>query len=215
METSQSRRRLILGIAGFAVTGSVTAQTVRELTPAQTTGPFYPEELPLDHDNDLTHIAGSSEIARGRTTDLIGRVLDLNGRPVRSARIEIWQCDANGRYHHPRDRHGGPADPNFQGFGRTTTDDKGRYRFRTIRPVPYPGRTPHIHVAVFPEFDEPFVTQLYVKGEPRNTGDFLFNSLPTERRHLVVAEFVPNRYGGAELDAHFDIVIGGADGTPT
>ena len=215
MEPDQARRRLILGVAGLAVTGAAASQAAREPTPVQTAGPFYPEELPLDHDNDLTHIVGSSEMARGRTTDLTGHVLDLNGRPVRRARIEIWQCDANGRYHHPRDRHGAPADPNFQGFGRTTTDDKGRYRFRTIRPVPYPGRTPHIHIAVFPEFDAPFVTQLYVKGEPRNTGDFLFNSVPTERRHLVLADFVPNRYGGAELEAQFDIVLAGTDATPT
>lgn len=214
MEPDQSRRRLILGVAALAVAGAAGANSARVPTPRQTAGPFYPEELPLDHDNDLTRVAGARGAAKGRITDLSGRLLDLNGRPIRATRIEIWQCDANGRYHHPRDASGAPPDPAFQGFGRMQTDAEGRYRFRTIRPVPYPGRTPHIHIAVFPEFDEPFVTQLYVKGEARNATDFLFNRIPVERRQLVVADFMAGRAGGAELEARFDIVIGGVDGTP-
>jgi protocatechuate 3,4-dioxygenase beta subunit len=85
--------------------------------------------------------------ASGTILHLAGRVLDPEGRPVRGVRVEIWQCDAFGVYHHARDRCG-PADANFQGFGQTTVDDQGAYRFRTIEPVPYPGRTPHIHLKV-------------------------------------------------------------------
>ena len=149
---------------------------------------------------------GASGLAQGRITDLSGRLLDRNGRPIHPARIEIWQCDATGRYHHPLDR-GGARDPNFQGFGRTVTDADGRYRFRTIRPVPYPGRTPHIHLAVFPPGEPPFITQLYVRGEPRNAGDFLFDRIPPERRPRVLADFIPVQRDGVELAANFDLIL--------
>lgn len=212
MKPEPIRRRLVLGIAAALVALPSAAGRLLP-TPRQTAGPFYPAELPLDQDNDLTRVRGRTETARGRIADVGGRLLDVNGRPLRGVRIEIWQCDANGRYHHPRDS-GGPIDPDFQGFGHTVTDADGRYRFRTIRPVPYPGRTPHIHFAVLPAGVPRFTTQLYVQGEPRNTHDFLFNHIPVERRGLVLAEFVPARAGGAELHAHFDIVLGGGDGTP-
>lgn len=212
MKPDLKRRRLVLGIGGLLLAGGVGGAMRRVPTPEQMAGPFYPVALPLDRDNDLTRVQGTSGVAKGRITDLSGRVIDVNGRSIAGARIEIWQCDANGRYHHPRDR--GPRDENFQGFGHTVTDADGRYRFRTIRPVPYPGRTPHIHMAVFQEGAEPFVTQLYVKGEPRNAGDFLFTRIPSERRALVMAEFVPAGSGGAELEADFDIVLAGRDGTP-
>ena len=133
-------------------------------------------------------------------------MLDRNGKPIERTRIEIWQCDANGRYHHPSDRAGG-RDANFQGFGHTVTDAEGRYRFRTIRPVPYPGRTPHIHFAVFPEGERPFVTQLYVRGEPLNARDGLFNDIPADRRELVLANFTPAQGAGAELMATFNVIL--------
>ena len=135
---------------------------------------------------------------------MAGRLLDPNGNPIRGTRIEIWQCDARGFYHHPGDR-AGSRDAAFQGFGHTVTDNDGRYRFRTIKPVPYPGRTPHIHFAVRPDFDNPFVTQLYVNGEPRNAADGLYQSIPPERRRLVTADFSP---AGAVLAARFDIILG-------
>jgi protocatechuate 3,4-dioxygenase beta subunit len=186
---------------------SILAKTLAP-TPAQTAGPFYPVELPLDDDNDLTHIKGQRGSALGTITDLTGRVLDSNGNPLPSLRVEIWQCDAHGRYHHPRDASSQPIDANFQGHGHVLTDNLGRYRFRTIRPVPYPGRTPHIHVAVFPKGTKPFVTQLYVADEPRNANDFLFNRLPLDRRHLVLAQFKPVSSGQAELAAEWDMVLG-------
>jgi len=177
-------------------------------TPRQPAGPFYPVELPLDDDNDLVRVVGRDTVAKGSISDLSGRLLDRNGRPLADTRIEIWQCDANGRYRHPRDPGTRPADPGFQGFGHTRTDGEGRYRFRTIRPVPYPGRTPHIHVAVRPRGAEPFVTQLYVAGEPRNAEDFLFRRIPVEQRPLVLVEFAPGDRADATLSANWDIVLG-------
>lgn len=177
-------------------------------TPRQTPGPFYPEQLPLDDDNDLTRVAGRDGVAEGRITDLSGRVLDTDDRAIAGARVEIWQCDVNGRYHHSRDHRQVPLDESFQGHGRTVSDHQGNYRFRTIRPVPYPSRTPHIHMAVLAPGAEPLVTQLYIEGEPRNAEDFVFNSVPVERRPAVTAAFTPATNGDAELEARFDVVIG-------
>ena len=213
--TDKNRRKLLIGAATLLFTAPLgAARRKLQLTPKQPAGPFYPVQLPLDDDNDLTQVRGLSERAKGRITDLSGRILDLNGRPLPRMRIEIWQCDVNGRYRHPRDERDKPMDVNFQGHGHTTTSEDGEYRFRTIRPTPYPGRTPHIHVAVFPPGDRPFVTQLYVRGEPRNAHDFLFMRVPQERRHLVQADFLPAPRDVVELNARFDIVLGGVDGTP-
>lgn len=204
-----------MSAAGLLLAAPVKA--VRPLlptTPEQTAGPFYPVELPLDDDNDLTQLKGQSGRAKGQITDLAGRILDINGHPLAQIRIEIWQCDVNGRYRHPRDTANRPIDKNFQGHGHTMSADNGGYRFRTIRPIPYPGRTPHIHVAIFPPDEQPLVTQLYIQGEPRNAHDFIFNRIPVERRQLVTADFVPSRNAKDEFSAHFDIVLGGVSGTP-
>ena len=126
--------------------------------------------------------------------------------------MEIWQCDANGRYHHPFDAGNRPADDNFQGHGRTLSSKSGEYGFRTIRPVPYPGRTPHIHLAVFAPGQRPFVTQIYVKGDPRNHADFVFNRVPAEQRDLVLAEFVPTGQDHVEFTARFDVILNAVTG---
>jgi len=209
------RRDLLLAMAG-AMVGIPGVSVSKNLvsTPRQSAGPFYPLELPLDDDNDLTFVKGRDAMAKGQVTDLGGRILDINGQPLSNLRIEIWQCDINGRYRHPYERGSQPRDENFQGHGHTITDERGGYRFRTIRPVPYPGRTPHIHVAVFPENEKPFVTQLYVRGDPRNQDDFLFNHVPGERRHLVTAEFLESGQEGGSLEARFDIILDRHDGTP-
>ena len=201
------RRTFVFGLAGGIITAPVTASLRVRPTPAQTPGPFYPTTLPADDDSDLTRVRGMQAIAQGEVTELVGRILDVNGRPLVNARVEIWQCDANGRYRHPRDPSAASPDPNFQGHGHSISDSAGHYRFRTIRPVPYPGRTPHIHIAVFPERSPTFVTQLYIAGEVRNTQDFLFNRIPAEKRGLVVADFVPHPQASAEFLARFDIVI--------
>lgn len=214
MPPNTTRREVILGLAGLILAGPSVASRLLTPTPQQTTGPFYPSEPPLDDDNDLTRIRGRSGVAQGYITELTGRVLDVNGRSIQNVRIEIWQCDANGRYHHPGDRGGRAVDENFQGFGHTRTDAEGRYHFRTIQPVPYPGRTPHIHVAVLTADGPSLVTQLYIKGEPRNAHDFIFNRIPVERRHMVLADFVPVPGARARVSAQFDVVLAGANGTP-
>lgn len=203
------RRRLLALIGAWGITPHWAWAETLLPTPPQTPGPFYPDELPLDDDNDLTRVAGRDGVAAGQITDLTGRVLDTGGSPVAGARVEIWQCDVNGRYHHPRDRRQAPLDEHFQGHGHTVSDAEGSYRFRTIRPVPYPGRTPHIHTAVILAGRDPLVTQLYMDGEPRNAQDFVFNSVPAERRSLVVAAFTPVSSGGAEFAARFNLVLGG------
>ena len=146
-----ARRRLVL--AGPAALAGAAAPSVLRaadllLTPPQTEGPFYPVELPSDRDADLVRVTGADARAMGTVTHVTGRVLDRASRPLPGVLVEIWQCDANGRYRHPLERGGRPLDPGFQGYGRALTDKGGGYRFRTIRPVPYPGRTPHIHFAI-------------------------------------------------------------------
>lgn len=208
------RRRLIQGLASLAALTSSAAAKALVATPRQTAGPFYPLQLPLDDDNDLTRVQGQTAPAQGRISDVTGHVVDINGRPLSGLRIEIWQCDANGRYRHPREISSRAVDAGFQGHGHTLTSQQGEYRFRTIQPVKYPGRTPHIHVAVFAPGEEPFVTQLYVAGDPRNETDYLYNSIPYDKRDLVLAAFKPSAIEGAELQARFDIILDRRDGTP-
>lgn len=200
------RRRLLFtaGTVGLLAMTGVPAATL--LTPRQSAGPFYPDQPLRDDDSDLVHVAGRDDRAMGEITDLRGRLLDRNGNPLAGTRVEIWQCDANGRYRHSRDPGQRPADPAFQGLGHSISDGEGRYGFVTIKPVPYPGRTPHIHVAVYPGGERPFVTQLYVAGEPRNDSDFLYRRIPAEQRALVTADFVAAEQ--SRLRADWDIVLG-------
>jgi protocatechuate 3,4-dioxygenase beta subunit len=180
-------------------------------TPRQTAGPFYPLSIPADSDNDLVQVSGHNGTAKGAVSYVSGHILDPDGRPLSAARVEIWQCDTNGRYHYVRDNSADtPLDENFQGYGQTVTDEKGGYRFRTIRPVPYPGRTPHIHFAVSGSGLARFTTQMYVAGEPLNERDGVLMGVrdPAARARLIV----PLR-PAPELEANavagtFDIVLG-------
>jgi protocatechuate 3,4-dioxygenase, beta subunit len=177
-------------------------------TPRQTEGPFYPVSLPLDADADLATVVGRAEPAKGVIAHVLGRVLDSDSRAISGARVEIWQCDALGRYHHPLD--GGGADPNFQGYGAVVTDREGFYRFRTIRPVPYPGRTPHIHFALSGRGFDRFTTQMYVAGEPLNDGDFVMSRIrdPAARARVIVALEPADPIEAGALLGRFDIVVG-------
>ena len=150
---------LTLGAAALITPGAFAEELVR--TPAQTEGPFYPDQLPLDRDNDLVVIKDSLTPAVGQITHLSGRVLDAKGEPVRGAVVEIWQVDNNGAYIHSRDPSRRNRDVHFQGYGRFETGSTGEYRFRTIKPVPYPGRTPHIHAKVLISNNEALTTQFY------------------------------------------------------
>ena len=163
-----SRRHLLFAAGGALLVSPALALAERLLTPRQTLGPFYPDQLPLDRDNDLVRVDGQAAEARGIRVQLHGSILDAGGRPLAGALVEIWQVDANGIYLHSRGGDRQKLDPGFQGYGRFTTAADGRYRFRTIRPVPYPGRTPHIHLAVTLPGMPRFATQCYVHGEPLN-----------------------------------------------
>jgi len=207
------RRRIIAAsIAGATVLGMpAILRAALMATPAQTEGPFYPLNYPADSDNYLVHVAGHGEAAKGTPTRVAGRILDAAGRPVTGARVEIWQCDANGRYHNVRDGDAGrPPDDNFQGFGQTTSDSEGGYRFLTIRPVAYTGRTPHIHFVVAAPGQRRFVTQMYVAGEPLNERDPVLRDVrdPAARARLIVPLQPMPDIGPGALAANFDIVLG-------
>jgi protocatechuate 3,4-dioxygenase beta subunit len=202
------RRRLIgTGLSAAALIAATPALAALKPTPRQTRGPFYPESLPLDHDNDLVRVTGRAAQAMGEVTHLSGRVLDPDGKPVTGARVEIWQCDSKGIYHHSGDRRVNRIDGNFQGYGRTSAAADGGYRFRTIKPVPYPGRTPHIHVAVqAPGFGE-LVSQIYIDGHPQNARDFLYRRV-ADSGGTIAARFVPApEIEQGALKAHFDLVL--------
>ena len=179
-------------------------------TPAFTEGPFYPDRLPLDTDNDLLIVNESITPAVGEITHLTGRILTKTGQPIRNAFVEIWQVDNNGVYLHSGSDNGSNRDTNFQGYGRFLTDSTGQYYFRTIKPVPYPGRTPHIHVAVSRNGRRIFTTQLLVSGEKQNLSDGLFRQIQDPfQREAIQAEFKPipdSKIG--ELAANFDVVLG-------
>ena len=199
-----SRRRRLMAtlIAWPALHLGARAQAPRRPTPSQTEGPFYPAALPQDNDADLLR-TGTLAYGRGQPAWVEGVVSDLEGKPVRGAQVEIWQCDEAGHYHHPRD--GGNADPAFQGFGRVTVDMDGRYRFRTIRPVAYSGRTPHIHVKVKLASRQLLTTQLYVQGDPGNSRDGVWRSLSSDADRAAVT--VPFEVVGDGLRAFFPIVV--------
>jgi protocatechuate 3,4-dioxygenase beta subunit len=201
---------LALGSALFTTRGLFADELSRVRTPPQTEGPFYPNKLPLDTDNDLLIVNESITPAVGEVTHLSGKILDAQGEPVRNALVEIWQVDGKGIYIHTDCPNRQNHDENFQGFGRFLTGSSGEYYFRTIKPVPYPGRTPHIHFKVKKASKELLTTQCYIKGEARNERDGIFRSIrdPKERAAILV-DFAPlkgSRIG--ELTARFDIVLG-------
>jgi protocatechuate 3,4-dioxygenase beta subunit len=207
------RRFLALSLSAPVAAGTLcwprALPAAAVLTPRQTEGPFYPVEIPADSDANLIQVAGRSRPAAGQVVQVFGAVRDDRGRPLAGARVEIWQCDAFGHYHHPRDR-GGRADANFQGFGHTTTDARGAYAFRTIKPVPYPGRTPHIHFAVSGPGVERLITQMYLAGHPKNADDFLYSAIrDPAARDSVSVTFAAAPELGPDIEAgRFDLVLG-------
>jgi protocatechuate 3,4-dioxygenase beta subunit len=206
--TSLPRRhglRLAAGAALLALPAlslSVRAQPRLRATPAQTEGPFYPLTLPSDTDADLL-TQGPQRYAKGRPAWVEGTLTDLDGRALRGAAVEIWQCDGDGHYHHPGD--GGRADPAFQGFGRVDVDAQGRWRFRTLRPVAYGPRAPHIHLKVRLGARELLTTQLYVEGDPGNERDFLWRRLAADERAALTAPYRPVADG--HLQARYALAV--------
>ena len=197
-----------LSAASLLTPGAFAEELVR--TPAQTEGPFYPDKLPLDTDNDLIIVNESVTPAVGEITHLGGRILDAKGDPIRNALVEIWQVDNNAIYFHTRGGSREKRDSNFQGFGRFMTGSSGEYYFRTIKPVPYPGRTPHIHFAVKIKGQEKFTTQCYVKGNPNNESDGVLRGIrDAKQKASVLVDFSPVKGSKiGELTTKFDIVMG-------
>lgn len=206
-KTGHSRRRFVgatLGTLGYSVLAKPALAA--DLTPRATEGPFYPTPAMRrpDIDNDLVKILGTVQEAGGEVFVLKGRVLDRSGAPLAERRIEIWQCDLNGKYLHSGDRQAIDFDPAFQGFGHDITGPDGSYEFRTIKPVTYPGRTPHIHVKVFEDAKEVLTTQFYIDGHPANRRDRLFNRMSDRQAQAVSMAFTK---AGTGEEATVDVVV--------
>lgn len=186
-----ARRKLVLGIMTLPVTSMASAAIQ---TPRTTEGPFYPTENMRfdDVDNDLVKVSSVVKESGGEVVRLEGRVLDRQGRPVEAARVEIWQCDANGRYLHRSDSGWRERDKAFQGFGFDLCKADGSFSFRTIKPVPYSGRTPHIHLKVLLASVDRLTTQLYLPDHPDNKHDWLYQHIPENKRELVTMVFNNN-----------------------
>jgi protocatechuate 3,4-dioxygenase beta subunit len=205
-----TRRHLVVGAAVVAGVSAAKAQNL-VATSAQDLGPFYPIVRPADHDADLTHLKGRSGTAMGQPINVVGRIVDRHGNPIRNAEVELWQCNAAGRYDHPGDGANPAAlDPNFQGFARLATDSDGQFKFRSVKPkdydTPIGRRTPHIHFDISGH-RERLVTQMYFPGEPLNDSDFLLkNASP---RESVIAEAIDPLSGDPQaLAFRWTVVLG-------
>ena len=219
----QFLKNLSFGTIAFATAGSFADNIIHTAseafakefmsTPGQTEGPFYPDRLPLDTDNDLVLISNTMTPAAGEITHLTGRVLGQTGEPVEDVIVEIWHVDSKGIYLHTRCPNRDQRDRNFQGYGRTITSSSGEYYFRTIKPVPYNlgvKRTPHIHFIIRKGDKRFLTTQMYIKGHPLNKEDFIFQRIQgKEEREAVLVDFKPvNLSKKGELKANFEIVLG-------
>ena len=203
-----TRRRLVKAAglaASLAPAGNAFA--IFDLTPRQSEGPFYPVNIPLDSDADLVQVDGMSRPATGTVVHLTGKVVSSSSLPIAGAKVEIWQCDAFGAYKHPRDR-GDVSEPEFQGYGFTHTSQLGEFRFRTIRPVSYPGRTPHIHAKVSGDGFRRLTTQFYIEGEQQNSADYLYNRIPEDRRNMLTARYPSSTEESDSVIPHYTVVVG-------
>jgi protocatechuate 3,4-dioxygenase, beta subunit len=209
LQTPPSRRSLLVRAAGLVAATAAPAWLTPALaqgsslrpTPRQTEGPFYPVAFPADTDFDLLR-TGAAAYGKGQPAWVTGTVTDTRGTPLAGGVIEIWQCDHDGKYHHPGD--GGKADPAFQGFGKVTLGKDGSYRFRTLKPAPYSGRTPHIHVKVKLDGQELLTTQFYVQGDPGNARDGLWRRLGEDGQAALTRPFINSPDG---LKAEYAVVV--------
>lgn len=176
------------------------------LTPSTTQGPFYPRigMRLADVDNNLVKVLGVVAKAGGEVIRLKGKLLSKNGDALEGHRIEIWQCDVNGKYLHPGDSHNVAYDHGFQGFGHDITDVNGHYRFITIKPTVYPGRTPHIHVKVLDGQREILTTQFYIAGDKGNDSDSLFRRMTKTQAQTVSMVFTKSN---DMLETNIDLII--------
>ncbi len=207
-----NRRRFVTGVAAASILPwhqlLLAEGHLLPVTPGDAEGPFYPVEIPTDSDNDLLHVMGRESVSPGQMAYVHGKVMDRQGNVIDGARVEIWQCDHGGVYHHPEDT--GTQDENFQGFGAMVTNREGEYHFRTLRPVPYTGRTPHIHYRVSADGFDRLTTQLYVAEDSElNAKDGLYNRHSEAERALLTTAFSPaTAAGNGPVAAGFNIVPG-------
>ena len=202
------RRTVVAGLLAFAGTGAALAQEplTRRGTPQLTTGPFFPLNRPRDQDWDLTRVRGSRGVAQGVVMELRGRVTTERGRPIPRARLDVWQTNGLGRYHHGSDESGRPYDPNFQGSGVIWADAQGDFRLRTVIPLPYERRQRHIHFDVRGR-QRMLITQMFFPGEP-NERDTLYPALPSQAlQRAVTAELVGEDAGVRQF--RWNIVVAG------
>jgi protocatechuate 3,4-dioxygenase beta subunit len=216
-----SRRRILTGAA--AMTGAVLAggplgalaqalQGSRPHTPFQTIGPFYPVDVPADQDADMTILGNNKERAAGTVIYVSGRVLDTYGKPVAGAMLDIWQCNAAGRYDHPADTNPAALDANFQGFARIRTAADGSYKFKSIKPGAYPTgegdwmRPPHIHFDVRGKKSRA-ITQMYFDGEPLNAKDRLYLNIRDKQTVTAKLDAASNAAEKGALNVSWDVVL--------
>ncbi|WP_019029100.1 hypothetical protein [Colwellia piezophila] len=202
-----TRRGLLKGfiaIAGLAAYSRHAVSAV--LTPRATEGPFYPDTSMrfADVDNDLIKVSGAVEQAGGEIIRITGKLMSKQGKPLAGHRIEIWQCDVNGKYLHPNDNSKVSYDNGFQGFGHDIADGNGNYSFKTIKPTIYPGRAPHIHVKVLDGDRELLTTQFYIAGNKLNSTDGLYRRMSVEQAQGVSMVFIERNN---MLETNIDVVI--------
>jgi protocatechuate 3,4-dioxygenase beta subunit len=191
-------------------------QGAEELSVAQ-----FTQALLKPNDADLTRRSTGEPL--GQRIVVSGRVTDEDGKPVRNSLIEVWQCNAAGRYFHAKDQHDAPLDPHFFGFGKMLTDEQGNYRFVSIKPGAYPWRNhpnawrpAHIHFSLFGNaYAQRLVTQMYFPGDPLFPYDPIYNSVPEEARSRLVSAFdLGLTIEGIALGFRFDLVLRGRGATP-
>jgi protocatechuate 3,4-dioxygenase beta subunit len=202
-------RRLLLATTVLPLHRALAAELAA--TPAQTEGPFYPVAFPADSDNDLVQVRGQAAHAMGTILHLQGRLLDASGKPLSGAMVEIWQCDAQGLYDHPGQPNRERRDSAFQGYGKMLTDAESAYSFRTLKPVAYPGRTPHIHLKVATADGRRLTTQFYLAGDPQNERDFVYRGAlrDAKSRERIEMRLAPaNGLEAGAFATSMDIVIG-------
>lgn len=216
--TAPPRRRLLLATAAtLTLPGLVRPALAATPLPSMTEGPFYPqpawrERGPFagDWDADLTRVqrGGRTRVAEGEHLGLELQLRDSAGRVIDGAQVEIWQCDTWGRYRHPRDG-AAPADVDegFQGYGEARSGNEGGVAFRTIRPAPYTGRTPHIHVKLRHASFGEVTSQLFVEGDAGNAGDFLWRRLRATERTALALKLQPATEGGLRWQARHTLVL--------
>lgn len=200
------RRRAIKMLATLPFVPVVLrAQTIAlKATPQDALGPFYPPKWVGEIDNDLISFAGKNFL-KGTPLALSGRVISVDGKPLAGATVEIWQTDDSGKYRHPDDDGEGPAKRGFQGFGRSIADADGRYTFRTIKPVLYSGRPPHVHFKVNAAGHRELVTQMYFAGDNKELG--FVRGFSKERDRLTVTPAATRDGNRDGLAALFDLVL--------